>query len=134
MNVFGGWTDTDVILHNRRVAGRSVPVEEAKGAGPGPDLEADLHDSILDFCKARGWLAIHSRMDKKTTTALGVSDFIIVTPKTVLFVEAKRKGNKPTPKQRGFLMAVSALGWPNAVVYSMSEFTQWVEEAIRREG
>ncbi len=124
--VYGNWTELDVLIRNQKVAGREP--EKTTTTGPGQDLESDLHDSILEYCRGRGWLAIHSRMDKKTTTALGVSDFIIVTHNTVLFVEAKRKGNKPTPKQRGFLMAIEVLGWPQAVVYSMGEFLAFLRE------
>ena len=140
MNAFGNWQQHDVDAFNAKVAAGKLGAGAGAGGavaasspsprlcGPGPDLEANLHDSILEYCRARGWLAIHSRMDKPTTTALGVSDFVIVTPNTVLFVEAKRKGNKPTPKQRGFLMAVGALGWPNTVVYSMADFESWIKE------
>jgi len=65
-------------------------------------------------------------MDKPTTTALGVSDFILVTPKSVYFIEAKRKGGKVTPKQQAFLTAIKCLGWPAAVVYSKEEFCEYM--------
>lgn len=106
------------------------PAEQAQAVRSSFNRESDLHDYILDVCRARGWLAIHSRMDRPTTTALGVSDFIIVTPKTVCFVEAKRKGGKPTPKQRGFLAAVGALGWPNAIVHSQEEFEEFLKKVL----
>lgn len=148
MNVFGSWQQHDVDAHNARVAkqsraGASVikttaepslcRAQEAAGgsasspARPSDDPESALHDFIINFAHARGWLAIHSRMDKPTTTALGVSDFILVTPNTVYFIEAKRKGNKVTPKQRAFLTAIKCLGWPSAVVFSKEEFLQYIE-------
>ena len=91
------------------------------------DPESALHDYILEYAHKRGWLAIHSRMDRRTTTARGVSDFILITPKTVLFVECKRKGNKPTDEQRAFLAAVRVLGWPGTVVWSKEEFELFME-------
>lgn len=66
-------------------------------------------------------------MDKPTTTAVGVSDFVLITPKTVYFVEAKKPGKKPTPKQQAFLTAVKCLGWPSAVVYSREEFLAFMQ-------
>ena len=129
MNAFGNWTATDVLLHNQRVAGTGKGLGgDTTPARPSDDPESALHDFIQEFCRKRSWLAIHSRMDKPTTTALGVSDFIIVTTNTVYFIEAKRKGQKPTTKQRGFLTAVGALGWPQAIVHSKDEFLQYMEE------
>ena len=89
-----------------------------------------MHDYILEYCHSRHWLAVHSRMDKPTTTALGVSDFIIVAPRFVAFVEAKRPGKKPTPKQLAFLHAIGSLGWPTAVVHSKDEFDQFIGQWV----
>lgn len=93
---------------------------------PAPDAESEIHDYILSYCHSRGWLAIHSRMDRRTTTAKGISDFICITPKTVVFVECKMPGKKPTPEQRAFLTAIRVLGWPNAVVHSIDEFDSFI--------
>lgn len=91
------------------------------------DLESVLHDYILKYAHDRGWLAVHSRMDLPTTTAVGTSDFILVTPRTVYFIEAKRRGGKLTPKQLAFLTAIAVLGWPQAVVHSQEEFLNFME-------
>lgn len=93
---------------------------------PSDDPESALHDYILEYAHSRGWLAVHSRMDRPTTTAVGVSDFVLITPKTVYFVEAKRPGRKCTPQQRAFLAAVSVLGWPQAVVHDRAEFDAFI--------
>ena len=108
------------------VGTESTPVIGQR-ARPSDDPESELHDYILEYSKSRGWLAIHSRMDRPTTTACGVSDFILVTPENVYFVEAKRKGKKPTPKQQAFLTAVRVLGWPQAVVRSREEFLEFIQ-------
>lgn len=93
---------------------------------PRPASESDLHDDILEWVRVRGFLAIHSRMDRRTTTAKGVADFIIVTHRNVYFIECKRPGKKPTVEQAAFLAHVQKLGWPNAVVHSMQEFTEFM--------
>lgn len=143
MTTFKDWTKADVEAFNARVeatkqsrAGDTVShrITSAKGAMPfavaGPALESDLHDQIMDFCRPMGWLVVHSRMDRKTTTAKGVSDFVILTPKSVGFVEAKRKGNKPTKEQLAFLAHVKKMGWPNAVVYNLEEFKAFVADHL----
>ena len=114
-------SETDFLKMLARTAPR-VP----QPAGPGPDREAQLHYQIQEYCLARGWLPIHSRMDKPTTQALGVSDFVIVTPKTVFFVECKRPGAKLTPPQLAFAALVRKLGWPWRVVYNYQDFRDLV--------
>lgn len=88
--------------------------------------ESELHEKIAEYCRLKGWLAVHSRMDKPTTQALGVTDFIVVRPCTVLFIEVKRKGRKPTMEQLAFGAQIKKLGWPHAVVYSFQEFLNFV--------
>lgn len=104
------------------------PTAEVHQPAARPPLEADLHDKILDWVHKRGWLAIHSRMDRRTTTAKGVSDFIIITPWNVFFVECKQPGKKTTTEQAAFLAHVDKLRWPNAVVHSMKEFVEFIGE------
>lgn len=103
---------------------RSMKRDDKPALGPGPDRESDLHDQIMDYCRGRGWLAVHSRMDKRTTQQKGVSDFIIITPVRVFFVECKRVGQKLTPDQLAFAAQIKKLGWPHAVVHNMAEFVQ----------
>jgi hypothetical protein len=140
MNVFGNWTSHDVDEYNARVVAskqsRAGVGDEAEAARlevaphARPPLESSLHDYILDWCHSKGWLAVHSRMDKKSTQAKGVSDFIIVCPNTVAFIECKKRGNKPTKEQLSFLAHVKKMGWPNAVVYSKEEFHQFIDPLI----
>lgn len=140
----------DILEHNRRVpvpgyASHNLRGEKSANSGscqegyahspvgsnparPIP-LESDLHDNIFDWIRARGWLAIHSRMDQRTATAKGVSDFILVTPKTVVFCECKRPGKKATPEQLAFLAHANRLGWPNGIVHNMKEFSDLMDRA-----
>lgn len=92
--------------------------------------ESDLHDQILAECRRRGWLAIHSRMDRKTTTACGTFDFIILTDiirygdvsQTVLLVEAKTRTGKLTVAQQALHAHARKLGHTVHVVRSFDDF------------
>ncbi len=89
--------------------------------------ESKLHRQIEDWCRQRGWPYVHSRMDKRTTTAVGVPDFIIFAKNgRVLCVEAKRKGRKPTPQQLAWLAQIRKLGHTASIIYSFEEFMELV--------
>lgn len=107
---------------------RTTPRDTKPALGPGPDKESDLHDEIAAYCRSKGWLAPHSRMDKRTTQQPGISDFIIVTPKQIYFIECKRIGQKLRPDQLAFRAQILKLGWPHATVHSMAEFLNAVKE------
>lgn len=116
------WTDAQYAAFMARQMTPDSPI--IRPLTPALDHESDLHDHILTYCRAKGWLAVHSRMDKRTTYAVGTSDFIIVTPKTVLFIECKRRGAKMTTEQLAFRAQILKLGWPHAVVHNMDEFIE----------
>lgn len=131
MNPFSQWSERDVLLHNARVAKENqIPV---KTPTEGCECESDLHDQILAECRKRGWLAIHSRMDKRTTTAIGVCDFIILRdavyhsksgdylPK-ILLIECKTRLGKLSPAQQAFQAHAKKLGHNVQVVRSLQEF------------
>lgn len=85
--------------------------------------EAELHEQIAEYCRAHGWLAFHSRMDKKTGRTLGEPDFVIwaESPKVYL-LECKRPGGKLSPVQNQTIAWLAKLGWPVHVVTSFEEF------------
>ena len=94
----------------------------------GVDRESDLHDAIIADCRRRGWIVIHSRMDRATTTAKGVPDFLIFADRARVFLfEAKRKNGKLTPEQQGFAMMADMLGFTVHVVRSFPEYWKIVE-------
>lgn len=92
------------------------------------EREAELHEQIEAYCKSKGWLAVHSRMDRATTQAPGVTDFIIFTPFNVFCIECKVQGRKPRAEQLAFGAAVKKLQWPHSFVYSFEEFTTFVHD------
>ena len=89
--------------------------------------EADLHELIESDLKSRRWYYTHSRTDKKTTTRLGVTDFIIAAQNGMaLWIEVKRKNSKLRPEQVVTKHILLALGHHWACVYSFKEYEAFV--------
>lgn len=87
--------------------------------------ERDLHDDIEAFCRSEGWYYIHSRMDQKTTVAVGAPDFVIFLPYgRLICLECKRKGNKPTLAQQAALAWLNRMQHNAAVVYDFATAKQ----------
>lgn len=109
---------------NQRNA-RSLDIQ-TKSDGVG--LESELHKAIEAELKRRRWYYVHSRMDKRTTTQLGVTDFIVAIPAPAgtkpktLWCEAKRKGGKLTKEQNITRHILLAAGHWHETVYSFEEF------------
>ena len=82
-----------------------------------PSLEADLHDQVESFCREWGWWYLHSRMDRRTTVAVGALDFCIAKPEgRVLWLELKRRGGKATPAQLATIAHLRKLGHTAEIV------------------
>jgi hypothetical protein len=110
-------------MQARCVAGRGEAVP-----GDAVELEGGLHDDILAECRRRLWPVVHSRMDAATTTAKGVTDFIIPADRGMTFyIEAKTRTAKLTTEQLGFKAMVQRNGHKYAVVRNMAEFLGAVE-------
>lgn len=89
----------------------------------GVAMESDLHDAIIQECKARGWLYFHSRMDKRTGRTEGEPDFCILTHGgRVLFVEAKAKKGKLSDAQLRVKAFAHLLGHKIHTVYNIQQF------------
>lgn len=90
--------------------------------------EVDLHDQILDVCRRRGWYVVHSRMDMRTTTAVGVPDFVIAGHDgRTWWIEAKAAKGKLTPEQQAAQLWLRTLGHTYDVVRSIAEFEEMVK-------
>ena len=85
--------------------------------------ERSLHDKIESELKRRRWYYVHSRTDRPTTTALGVTDFIIAVPINgrTIWMEVKRKGGKLTKEQNVTRHLLTASLHIHRVVYSLKE-------------
>lgn len=110
------------------VASESAHREKSAGR-PDPVLrESVLHDSIMELCRSRGWVALHGSMAHRTHRSIGEPDFVIVADGgRVFFLEAKRKGSKPTPEQLAMLAWLVRLGAAAHVVYSIEEVLNLVD-------
>ena len=92
--------------------------------------ESQLHDDIIEFCKSKGWYYVHSRMDQRSTNAIGTPDFIIAMDggKT-LWIECKMPGKKATIFQLGALTHLNKLKHQACLVTSLDEFLEAVKQA-----
>lgn len=111
-------TQEEVMAHEMRVN----PVAHSKSPSDAVEAELDLHDDIMSECKRRGFLVIHSRMDRPSTNQRGTPDFVILAPNRVWFIEAKSRKGKRTPAQIGFAMMAERLGHTCHEVRSLSQF------------
>jgi hypothetical protein len=123
------WTQAQVDAHNRRIAhGRgeasTAIQEDAIGAGE----EEKLHKQIINYCKAKRWLYVHSRPDVATGRTPGEPDFSIFANGGRRFdIECKTRTGKLSPEQLGFIEWAKSLGHTVHVVRSFSGFVKIVE-------
>jgi roadblock/LC7 domain-containing protein len=124
-----GWSTGDLLARGYGPDGSKLSESRASTSrdSAGQALESDLHDKILAYCRAKGWLAIHSRMDVPATVQIGTPDFAIAMGggKTV-YVEAKRKAGKATPAQLAWMAGLHKLGHKAAIIRSFEEFVLFV--------
>ena len=117
----------EMLARTERNAGRvpqpSEPVEK----------ESDLHDDIIRFCRAHGLYYVHSRMDRATTQAKGVSDFVIAVDGGVtVWIEAKAKRGKVTTEQLATIAHLKRLGHAAAICYNMADVIDLISTAQSR--
>ncbi len=94
--------------------------------------EADLHDQILDYCKDKGWICVHSRMDRPSTNQVGTVDAIVATDDgRTLWVECKRAGGKLTPAQNAFIHWLERNHQQVCVVRSLEQFVMFTKGLFR---
>jgi len=87
------------------------------------NIESSFQKKIVDWLTERGWQFVRSRMDRPTTTEIGVPDFIIAAPGGITFwVECKARTNKPSNAQRGWAKQLQMLGHKHAFVWNMTDF------------
>lgn len=98
--------------------------EEPSGGG----RESDLHCAIMEYCRARGWLALHGSTAHRTRRTLGEPDFIVLLPGgRTLFVECKTATGKLTTEQQAVAAWIRKLGHVFVVVRSLAEFERATE-------
>lgn len=124
-------TAQEYALHESKIAhGRSKAshFEDAQNE-PYEGLESNLHAQIEADLKNRRWLYVHSRQDKRTTQAKGVTDFIIAAPYGVTYwLEVKRANGKLSTYQNVTKHCLLALGHNHFTVYSFSDYLYAVNQ------
>lgn len=89
------------------------------------DQEGKLHAEIIADLKQRRLYYVHSRMDRPTTTALGVTDFIIAAPNGIThWIEVKRRGGKLTSHQNVTRHILLAAGHRYSLIFSFEEYAK----------
>ena len=115
------------------------PAKPAAKRAPVQRVEKGIQDAILAHLRRIGWRAIRhnsgaavsgvgaARRFIKFNDAPGHSDISGVAPGgRAYFIEVKRPGEKPTPKQQIFLESMSAAGAHTAVLHSLDELFEFV--------
>ncbi len=112
--------DFDRLLARR--AGQPKPSEPSAGS------EMDLHDQIIDYCRANGLVCLRSRPDRDTGRPPGEPDFIIAAPVgRVHWIECKSAKGKLRPEQASMQAHLGTLGHSMIVVRSMAEFLEAIK-------
>lgn len=136
MNPFATWTQADVDGRNlkmRPLLAEGTPEEQqVKAAVKSITQERDLHDAIEAYCRARGYLYIHARMDVPSTIQVGHPDFTIFMPgQKCCFIECKRPGKKATIEQLGKVAHAKKLGFIAAIIDNFDEAKALIEFALK---
>ena len=84
--------------------------------------EKELHKLIWAELTRRGIVVIHSRMDRKSTTAKGIPDFCFVYDRLPFAIEVKTATGQLTREQKTTMELMERNGWQTAVVRSFDEF------------
>ena len=122
------YTEAEAFAQEVKVAAKRKTKQPIPTLAADDAPESDLHQAIMEYCEARGWLYRRDRMDKPTTGQIGFPDFVIFMDggKTA-FVECKKKGKKATIDQLCKLAHARRLGFPAGVAENMQEFLEIVK-------
>ncbi len=97
-------------------------------SAPSVGSEMDLHDQIIDYCRAKGLVCLRSRPDRDTGRPPGEPDFIIAAPGgRVHWIECKSAKGKLRPEQASMQAHLGTLGHSMIVVRSMAEFLEAIK-------
>lgn len=108
------------------------------GTGPRP-TEAACQATIIEAARLHGWL-VHAERPARTATGWrtaiqgdpGFPDLVLARDGVVLVVELKRRPNKPTDAQWGWLTAFQRAGIAAHLVYVPEDMDAFIDELARR--
>ena len=116
-------TQEEVYKYNARRKASNSAIPKLEVESKSIEREKYLHDSIIVECRRMGWAFVHSRMDRATTQAKGVPDFIIALPEgRTLWIECKSKIGKQSSEQQAFAYHIESLGHEYYEVRDFGDF------------
>ena len=83
--------------------------------------EKQLQDQIAGWLEIQGTVVIRSRMDRKTTVAVGTPDLLMSIRMRPVAMEVKLPGKKLTEEQRNIMLRMTGNGWACYTVRSLDE-------------
>ena len=93
--------------------------------------ERDLHDAIDQYCRERGYLTIHARMDVRSTISVGTPDWTVLMPgRKTCQIECKKSGSKPTTEQLAKLAHARKLGFVAEIVDNLEDAIDAMTRAL----
>lgn len=81
--------------------------------------EKEMHIIFEQWLNLNNVPCVHSRMDKRTTTACGTPDFVVMYKGKVICIEFKMPGNGLSKEQELYFALLEATGTP-IFVYTMA--------------
>ncbi len=91
--------------------------------------EKDIHELIIGECRKRRWYFVHSRTDRRTTTAIGTPDFVIAADRgRTFYCEIKKKGGKLSQDQTIVKHCLLGLNQRYKTIYSFDQFIDFINE------
>ena len=91
-----------------------------------PMREKQLQQAIVDYAKARGFMAYHTYDSRKSTP--GFPDLVLIRRERLVAAELKVGKNKPTKAQLDWLEAFAGAGAETYVWYD----TDWLDGTVER--
>ena len=105
----------------KRIVGSPLPSAE-RHAAEEVKVERELHKLIVNELLRRGIFFIHSRMDKRSTSARGTPDFCLVVHGVPIAIECKTETGQLSKEQELVRAQMEANGWHYYVVRSFEAF------------
>lgn len=112
---------TNHSLLARALAGTHNRKSESATGASGCKNERQLQEMIANYLRLHDIWFCRSRMDRRTTTAVGTADFLLAYHGMPVALEAKMPGAKQTPEQVTTMEAMRHNGWCYYVVHSLVE-------------
>ena len=92
--------------------------------------EMEIHNKLADWCRLKEIPFIHSRTDRKTTTARGIPDFVLLWNGKGCAIELKGPTGKLTEEQEKTINDWKAKGVPCLVARNLKDAIDFAVSAL----